>query len=79
MLLGLEGDQDIVDVELKDPNLDGMALRDLRLPLDTQILAIQRDGHTIITHGYTRLKLHDCITMVGSAESLDGVMLRFEE
>jgi Trk K+ transport system NAD-binding subunit/Kef-type K+ transport system membrane component KefB len=79
LLLGVDGDQDIVDVELKDPNLEGMALRDLRLPLDTLILAVQRDGHTIITHGYTRLKLHDCITMVGSTESLDGMVLRFEE
>jgi len=79
LLLGVDGEQDIVDVEMRDPNLEGIALRDLRLPLDTLILAVQRDGHTIITHGYTRLKLDDCVTMVGSPKSLDEVMLRFEE
>jgi Trk K+ transport system NAD-binding subunit/Kef-type K+ transport system membrane component KefB len=79
LLLSLNSDQDIVDVEVRDPNIDGMALRDLRLPLDTLVLSVQRDGHSIITHGYTRLKLKDSVTVLGSPASLDQVIVRFEE
>ena len=32
VLLGLEEDQDIIDIEVRDPFLHGVALRDLRLP-----------------------------------------------
>jgi Trk K+ transport system NAD-binding subunit/Kef-type K+ transport system membrane component KefB len=79
LLLGVDEDQDIIDIEVKDPILDGIALRDLRLPLDTLILSVQRDGQTIISGGDMRLKLDDSVTMVGSPDSLDQVMVRFEE
>lgn len=77
LLLGTSEKQDIVDIEVRDSNLDGVTLRDLRLPLDTLILSLQRDGQTIITHGYTRLRVGDCVTVVGSTESLDQIALRF--
>jgi Trk K+ transport system NAD-binding subunit len=78
LLLGMEVDQDIVDIELRNPNLDGITLRDLRLPLDTLIQSIHRNGHMIISHGYTHLELGDRVTVVGSVESLEEVMLHFE-
>ena len=79
LLLGIDDSQDIIDVEVRDPSLHGMAVRNLHLPLDTIILSIHRDGHTIISHGHTRLKLGDHVTVVGSLKSLDELMLRFEE
>ena len=79
LLLGMEEDQDTVDIEVRDPSLHGLALRDLRLPLDTLILSVHRNGHTLISHGYTRLELGDRVTGVGSLASLDEVILRFEE
>ena len=79
MWLGTDENQDIVDIEVRDRSLHGKAIRDLHLPLDTIILSIHRDGHILITHGYTRLKLGDQVTVVGSLESLDELMLRFEE
>ncbi len=78
LLLGLEENQDTIDIEVRDPSLHGVALRDLRLPLDTLILSVHRNGHTLISHGYTRLELGDRVTVVGSLTSLDEVMLRFE-
>jgi Trk K+ transport system NAD-binding subunit len=75
----MEENQDIVDVEINNPNLHGVALRDLRLPLDTLVLSIHRGGRLLISHGYTRLKIGDRVTLVGSLESLDKVMLRFEK
>ncbi len=57
-----------------------MALqRDLRLPSDTLILAVKRKGQMLISHGYTRLRRGDIVTVVGSMESLEDLSLRFEE
>ena len=76
MLLGLEENQDIIDIEVRDPSLNGVALRDLRLPDDVLILSVQRDGHVLISHGYTRLRTGDHVTAMGSEECLEEVMLK---
>lgn len=78
LLLGLEQNQDTVDLEVLNPNLHGIALRDLRFPSDIIILSVRRGGQMIISHGYTRLRLGDILTVVGSRESLENVSLRFE-
>lgn len=77
ILLGMESDQDAVDIEILDPNIQGLALRDLRLPSDILILSIQRKGQMMITHGYTRLRVGDVVTILGSKESIDKVELMF--
>ncbi len=78
LLLGMEENQDTMDVEVLNKDLRGLALRDLRLPSDIIILSVKRGGHMLITHGYTRLRQGDILTMVGSNDSLDKVALRFE-
>jgi Trk K+ transport system NAD-binding subunit/Kef-type K+ transport system membrane component KefB len=78
LLLGMEEHQDIIDVEVRNPNLHGVALRDLRLPLDTLILSVYRGGRLLISHGYTQLKIGDRVTVVGSDDSLNEVMRRME-
>ncbi|MFQ5418792.1 MAG: cation:proton antiporter [Anaerolineae bacterium] len=78
LLLGMEDGQDVIDLEVRDPDLHGMALRDLRLPLDVLILSIHRNGHTLVSRGHTQLHLGDKVTMVGPQEKLDEVMLRFD-
>jgi Trk K+ transport system NAD-binding subunit len=78
LMLGLEANQDIIDIEVFNPNLHGVALRDLRLPLDTLVLSVHRGHRMLISHGYTRLKIGDRVTVVGSEKSLDDVMRRFD-
>lgn len=78
LLLGMEKGQDTEDIEVFDKDIHGIALRDLRLPTDILILSVKRKGHMIVTHGYTRLRLGDCVTAVGSAESLAELRLKFE-
>jgi Trk K+ transport system NAD-binding subunit len=78
LVLGMEPDQDMIDVEVCDPTLDGVPIRDLRLPLDALILSVRREGQAIVSHGYTRLKMHDKVTVVGSHQSLEEVILKFE-
>lgn len=77
LLLGLEEGQDVMDIEVCDESLDGVALRDLRLPLDTLVLSVCRDGHVLVSHGYTRLKIGDRVTLLGSPQSLEKVLLDF--
>ena len=77
ILLGMETDQDAIDIEIMDPTIQGLALRDLRLPSDILILSISRNGQMMITHGYTRLRVGDIVTILGSPESIDKVELMF--
>ena len=78
LLLGMEKGKDTRDIELLNPDLHGITLRDLRLPSDVIILSVVRGGQTIITHGYTRLRIKDTITAVGSIKSLNQVQLKFD-
>ena len=75
ILLGMDETQDTIDIELRNSDFHGLTLRDLRLPSDVIILSVTRGDHPIISHGYTRLRLGDIVTMVGSNESLDKVRL----
>jgi Trk K+ transport system NAD-binding subunit/Kef-type K+ transport system membrane component KefB len=78
ILLGMAEEQDIVDVEVRDPDFRGLALRDLRLPLDVLVLSIHRDGHTLVPRGHVKIEPGDKVTMVGPADKLEEVMLRFD-
>ncbi|MBL4654771.1 MAG: cation:proton antiporter [Bacteroidia bacterium] len=78
LLLGMHKDQDTIDVEVLNKGLHGIALRDLRLPADIIILSIKRGDEVLISHGYTRLRLHDIVTVVGSIKSIDKVTLLLE-
>lgn len=78
LLLGMDETQDSIDIELRNSDFHGLTLRDLRLPSDVIILSVTRGDHPIISHGYTRLRLGDIVTMVGSNESLDQVRLNLQ-
>ncbi len=75
LVLGEEEGQDTMDIEVKDRVLHGAVLRHLRLPSDVLILSVKRRGQVLITHGYTRLRLGDILTVVGSKESLKDMKL----
>ena len=78
LLLGMDETQDSVDIELRNSNFHGLTLRNLRLSSDVIILSVTRGDHPIISHGYTRLRLGDVVTMVGSNDSLDKVRLNLQ-
>ncbi|MEZ5332454.1 MAG: TrkA C-terminal domain-containing protein [Thermoanaerobaculia bacterium] len=73
VLVGMDADQDTIEVRLENDQYAGAALRDIRLPLDVLIVAVRRKGAMLISHGYTRLELGDRLTVVGSRDSLDRV------
>jgi Trk K+ transport system NAD-binding subunit/Kef-type K+ transport system membrane component KefB len=78
LLLGMDEGQDTIDIEIRNSDFHGLTLRDLRLPSDVIILSVTRGEHPIISHGYTRLRLGDIVTMVGSNTSLDKVRLNLQ-
>lgn len=78
LLLGMDKGQDSIDVEVANKDIHGMRLRELRLPSDIIILSVKRKGQIIISHGYTRLRLGDIITLVGAEKSLEEIMFKFE-
>ncbi|RLD07769.1 MAG: potassium transporter TrkA [Chloroflexi bacterium] len=78
LLLDSESKHQIREISVRDPNLHGIALRDLRLPSDTLIIAIHRGSNDIISHGYTRLRLGDRVTVIGSPQNLEEITLKLE-
>ncbi|NOX60839.1 MAG: potassium transporter TrkA [Chloroflexi bacterium] len=77
LLLGREGQQEVAELVLRDESFDGVAIRDLPLPTDVLILSVRRGRETLITHGHTRLRLGDRVSVLGSPESIEEVELRF--
>ena len=77
LILGMEKGKDSRDIVLRNTDLHGITLRELRLPSDVIILSVMRSSNVIITHGYTRLRLGDTLTFVGSDSSLDEVQQKF--
>ena len=53
--------------------MQGLYLRDLRLPDDVLILSIKRGDQTFLSHGYSRFRLGDIVTLVGSFKSITEV------
>lgn len=78
LLLGMDDGQDTIDIEVRNEDIHGMRLRELRLPSDALVLSVKRKGQLIVSHGYTRLRLGDIITMVGSEISLDEIKFKFD-
>ncbi len=76
LLLHQDPDHDIAQIEVNEKAVDGLPLRDLRLPGDVLILEIVRDGHAIVPHGFSILRLRDEITVIGSPPSLAEVSLK---
>ncbi len=79
LLLGMEEDQDVIDLKVRNSNLHGMPLRLLRFPLDVIIVSVHRSGsHHLDIHGHTRLEMGDLVTLTGSIESLEEVIIKFD-
>ncbi len=78
ILLGQEEGQQTMDIEVLNPEIHGKPLRDIRLPLGVLVISVSRNGQSILTHGYTRLRLHDIVTVVGRPEQLEQVRVKLQ-
>ena len=78
LLMGMNRHQKIIDIDVRNPELYGVAIRDLPIPFDTIIMSIRRRGQIFIPHGYTSLEAGDIVTVVGSLKNLEEIALRFD-
>lgn len=78
LLLGIDGSHQVAELEVRNSHVDGVALRDLHLPLETLVLSVHRGGNAIVSHGYTRLEVDDRVTVLGPPAQLDEIARRFE-
>ncbi len=78
LLMGMNDDFEVEDIEVQNPNLYGLRLKNLHLPEDLHILSVQRSGKMLIVHDNIRFKIGDEITVIGPENSIDEVRFRFE-
>ncbi len=78
LLMGMHKERNVVDLRILNPDLSGLALRDLRLPFDLIIMSVRRRGVLFVPHGFTRLEAGDLVTVLGSEKSIKELALRFD-
>ena len=70
LLSDMDAERDMLDVRMRNPNLNGRRLRHVRLPGNALIIAVARPGENVIPHGETKLLNDDRLTLVGSREDV---------
>jgi Trk K+ transport system NAD-binding subunit/Kef-type K+ transport system membrane component KefB len=76
LLLRRAPDRAVVQLRVSNPDLEGVPLRDLRLPLDVLFLEVSRNGSAVVPSGHTVLHRGDEVTLVAGPDSLGEVRLR---
>ena len=76
LLLHDEPQNEVVQITITDPDIQGLHIRDVILPHDVLVVAIKRGGESIVPHGYTNLHLNDEVTLIGTPSSLKEVTLK---
>ena len=76
VLLHQDSGREMVQVTVSNHDVDGVLVRDLRLPNDVLFLDLTRNGSSIVPHGYTRVQLQDEVTLIGKASSLEEATLK---
>lgn len=64
LLLNQQRDRAIAQITLTNADLDGIPVRDLRLPAGVLLVEIQRDRSVLLVAGQTRLRVGDEVTLV---------------
>jgi Kef-type K+ transport system membrane component KefB/Trk K+ transport system NAD-binding subunit len=70
LLTSTTDDQDIREIQLCNPVLDGLRVRHLHLSGDLLIVSISREGEILIPHGNMRVHRGDRMTVLGNLDSL---------
>lgn len=76
LLLRRDPDREVSQITVTNPDLDGVPLRDLRLPLDVLVLEVRRGDSTVLAQGSTVFHVGDDVTLVADRDSVEEVRLR---
>lgn len=77
LIMDEDPEHEVVQITVTDRDIDGLLLRELRLPSDVLVLDIRRDGIAIVPEGHSALRLNDEVTLIGKVSSLAEVTRRF--
>ena len=64
-------DIEVTEIIVTNPRIAGKRLGAVRLPGDSLLLSLQRDGTLMIPHGNTVLQMYDRLGLIGSPDSVD--------
>ncbi len=78
LLIGMDENKVVEDIEVLNTEIHGKALREIHLPLGVLVLSVTRGGESILTHGYTRLRLHDIVTVLGTPEEIEQTRIKLQ-
>lgn len=66
-------DQEVIELRVEDPELEGSAVHSLPLPRHATLMVIQREGAFIAPRGDTQLQVDDTVTVLASPDELDEI------
>jgi Kef-type K+ transport system membrane component KefB/Trk K+ transport system NAD-binding subunit len=78
LLLGMEENQDIIDLDVRNISVAESTLQDLELPEDVLIISIHRGRDVLVPHEYLHIKEGDVLTLAGPEKTLEVLSVRFE-
>ena len=70
LLTRTDDNKEILDIIVARRSCIGRKLSQLRLPGDTLVLAVRRNSELLVPHGSTQLEEGDCLTLLGSVDSV---------
>lgn len=79
LLLNQQSGKEVLQIEITNRELDGLRVRDLRLPPDVLLVEIQRDRAVLLVTGQTRLRSGDAITLIANIESEPEIRMLLED
>ena len=59
-----------------NPDIDGVSVRNLRLPTDILLLQVVRNGSSVVVNGHTTLHTGDEIMVLSDPDSLNEARIR---
>ncbi len=77
LLISTEDNREMLELLVRNEQLEGRRLRDLVLPGDSLILSIMRDGEILIPHGNTRLETNDRVSILVDNSHSDAMLKLF--
>jgi Trk K+ transport system NAD-binding subunit len=61
---------EVRETRLRNPEVIGELLRNLRLPGNTRVMGLRRKGEVIVPHGDTVFRQNDLVMLMGSPDAL---------
>lgn len=71
LLIRTDDDKDVREITVSNNALYGKRIRDLQLPGDLLILALERSGELITPNGNTRIEIGDNLSVLGQIECIN--------